>query len=505
MTLLGALWLGLFPLWHDGSYTRITRAKWYGMLALSAVTAAVALTLLVTRLCQRRRPNVHPIQGIAAAYLAWLGLSALFGGMADSVNSQGQLTVWMGAIRYEGLATQGCYVLLFLLMSLFPARPRIVLNAAAVAALIYGGFVALQYAGFNLFGLFPRELSIRTVPEFQGPIGNIDMVSAWLCLLTPVLLFSFSLGETGPLCLLAGCAGMLLLLLMEVQSGLLTMAAVLAALMLLILLRPEARARGCLVAGCALAVFSLRRLLGLPWYDGTERILFPHAPTAGKLLILTLACLLVLLALRLRRHPGPAMPKRWLLPLVALSLVAGLVALLLLPLPEGSGLWELQEVLHGRPQDSFGSERLGIWRLTLEMAREHLIFGTGPDTFYYAMQRYMTETGQQLQQTFDNPHNMLLAVLSGSGLPALTLYLALITAAAVMCLRAFPRSRWTLAMLAGLAAYQLQGLFTFSICLVSPMFWVMLGMAVSQACPKEALSDESQFRAAHAHAQDHPA
>ena len=39
-TLLGALWLAFFPLWQDGSYTRITRAKWVGMLWLSGMTAA---------------------------------------------------------------------------------------------------------------------------------------------------------------------------------------------------------------------------------------------------------------------------------------------------------------------------------------------------------------------------------------------------------------------------------------------------------------------------------
>lgn len=487
MTLLGALWLGFFPLWQDGSYSHITRAKWLGMLALSGVTVAAVVAAVIVGYAAKgaKRPRWHPAQAVALAYLAWLGLSALFGDLADSVNSRGQMTVWMGAVRYEGLATQGCYVLVFLMMSLFPARPRVVMNAAAVGLMVYGVIVAMQYAGDNPFGLFPAGRDVMNTPEFQGPIGNIDMVSCWLCLVMPVMLFSFALNRAGLLCLLAGTAGVLMLLLIEVQSGLIALAAVLAALLLTVLLRPEARCRGCVALGCALAMVSLRLLLGLPWYDGTEYLMFPCEPAAWKFAPLLLTVALVALAVVFARRPGRALPGGWIAALAAAGVVAALVGVMILPVPEGNGLWELREVLHGRAQDGFGSERLGVWRLTLEISRDHLLFGTGPDTFYYALRRHLAETGQSLWQNFDTPHNMLLAVLSGSGVPALLLYLALMVAVAAMCLRAFRRDPWPAALLAGLAAYQLQGLFTFSICLTAPMFWAMLGMAVSQSCRRE--------------------
>ena len=38
MTALGLLWMALFPLWQDGSYSRITHSKWIGMLLLTLVT-----------------------------------------------------------------------------------------------------------------------------------------------------------------------------------------------------------------------------------------------------------------------------------------------------------------------------------------------------------------------------------------------------------------------------------------------------------------------------------
>ena len=502
MTLLGVLWLGLFPLWQDGSYTRITRAKWLGMLGLSGVTAALVLALVAVLLIRRqgRRLRLHPVQGLALLYLGWLALSAVFGSLADSVNGNGQLTVLMGARRYEGLAAQGCYVGLFLLMSLYPPRLRAVMNAAALGMIVYGGIVALQYAGRNPFGLFPGDMSVRTTNEFQGTIGNIDMVSGYLCLVVPTLMFSFAAGETGPLCLAAGSMGTLMMLLMQVQSGIIALAAAWVALAALILMRPALRARGGVALGCMLAMVSLRLLIGLPWHDGTEEILFPHAFALWKLAPLALAAVIVPLSRSVRgRVPG-----RRVLALLVLGAAAGMAAILLVRFPEGSALWELREVLRGRGQDAFGSERLGIWRMTLGMARKHLLFGTGPDTFWYAMEQYQFETEQSLVQRFDNPHNMLLAVLSGSGVPALALYLALMAAVAVVCLRAARKDPWPLALAAGLAMYQMQGLFTFSICLVSPMFWVMLGMSVAQAHPEEVVYHDHELRTASEDTQGDP-
>ncbi|MBQ7866391.1 MAG: hypothetical protein IJ350_08490, partial [Clostridia bacterium] len=52
------------------------------------------------------------------------------------------------------------------------------------------------------------------------------------------------------------------------------------------------------------------------------------------------------------------------------------------------------------------------------------------------------------------------------------------------CLRA---KQWALALAVG--CYAMQGFFSFSICLVSPMFWSVMGMAVAQlqSEPKRAI------------------
>ena len=75
---LGALWLGLFPLWNDLSYAHITRAKWLAALVLCGVTVAACAAVLITLACKgqlRTAVRRHPAQLIALCQ--FLGIQAL--------------------------------------------------------------------------------------------------------------------------------------------------------------------------------------------------------------------------------------------------------------------------------------------------------------------------------------------------------------------------------------------------------------------------------------------
>lgn len=483
MAAIGALWMGLFPLWHDGSYTRITRAKWLAMLILAGITAAAVMIAAIVLLCQKKKRQIrlHPAQLLSLGYLAWVALSAGFGSLAGQLNASGQRAVLWGAVRYEGLLTQGCYVAVFLLMSLMRIKLRPVLEAAGAAVLICTGVAGLQYMGYNPFGLYPVGLSVQNTMEFQGTIGNIDILSAWLCLIVPVLLGSWMMRRCSVLCLIAGWAGVMMQLCIQVQSGLIALAFMLAALAAWMLMDPARRSRGLTVFAGVMLLLTLYLTMELPWDEGAQTVSFFTSFSWRMLLPLAAAAACALFARITARRPGRAVKPRWVLAAAAAGLALGLAAIYCLPMLENTGLWELRELLHGRGQDSYGSERLGVWRLTLEMSGDNLLFGTGPDTFLYALRLHMASAGQSLQQNFDNPHNMLLAILSGSGLPALLLFLALIAAVSARALR----RRECLPLGLGLWGYLLQGMFTFSICLSAPMFWAAMGMLVSLGCDNE--------------------
>ncbi|MBQ8312706.1 MAG: O-antigen ligase family protein [Clostridia bacterium] len=479
-TVLGALWLGAFPLWQDLSYAHITRAKWVGMLVLTGVTLlAVLLCVLILAAKKQLRQVLrwHPVQLVAVGYFAWVALSALLGEWAGTFNAQGQRVVWMGAIRYEGLLTHLCYAAIFLLMSFFPPRMKAVLAAASAALMLFAGVVALQYAGVNVLGLFPAGRSIYANYEFQGTIGNIDMVSGYLSLVVPLLLGAFVTREkAGWHLLAAGTLGAALEWCMEVQSGLIALLLLCGLLVLLALRFPAYRQRACIALAGIAAGLALRGMLFLPWLDSaTPRAVQPVVFTmTGKAFIgVSAVAVLMVAAAIFRRHPGRAVPGKAILCLVLVAAVLAVTAVAVLPVPQSAGgLYELHELLNGRPQDQFGSWRLGAWRYALDMSRDSLIFGNGPDTFYYALAEHLQQVGVSLGENFDNPHNEYVAILSNNGLPALLLYLALLAGVLIACIRG---KQWALAL--GIGCYGAQGFFSFSICLVSPMFWAVMGMA----------------------------
>ena len=475
-TLMACLWLALFPLWQGGTYTSITRAKFEGMLLLTGASLLLALLAAIYALLRREKLpfRLEWRQGVALALFAWMALSACCSPYRDTLNASGQRAVWMGSLRYEGMATQLCYMALFLLMSLHPVRLKPVLYAAAAALVLFTGVVAAQYGGLNPLGLFPPGRSVHTNYEFQGTIGNIDMVSGYLSLMVPLLLTAFLLAKKGGwLWYAAGIAGAALWCCMEVQSGLIVMLLCAGVAVVVMLLRAESRARGMLVlAGIILAV-ALRTALVLPWLDGGRYLLLD--PGRATLALTALAALALIGAWLLHRHPGRSFSGKTVAIAVGAALVVCMVAFLLLPLTSADGgLWEIQQMLLGRAEDSFGSYRVAVWRHTLAIAQEHPFLGTGPDTFYYALEDRLRALGTELPEIFDNPHNEYLAYAANCGFPAMGLYLLLLLA--TLLRRA--RSHWPL--LAATLGFALQGFFSFSICLVSPMWWVLLSMATEK-------------------------
>ena len=496
MAVLGALWLGVFTLWQDLSYAHITRAKWIGALCLCAlcVVTAVPVTIVALRREGRRSLRPHPALWLALGYFLWVALSAWQGSLSGQLNSRGEPAVLMDAIRYEGLYTHLCYGLIFFSMNVHPARLRPVLWAAAAALALFMGLVALQYTGVNPLGLYPSGRSIYANYEFQGTIGNIDMVSGYLCIVMPLLLMGYLL-KGGPALLAGGLGCVLLMTMMEVQSGLIATALLCGLLLAVMLFRPETRCQGLIIFCGLAAMLALRKAIYLPWLDGGLRTEAPVTLSFGRTsaMLLSLSIVFACAALLLRAHPGPALSGRAVLALIAVFVIAVVSVLAFAPIPESmGGVYEIHEMLCGRARDEYGSWRVGAWRNALAIWKENPVFGTGPDTYYYALHNRLEATGEVLGENFDNPHNEYLAILSNNGFPALLCYLGLLFTVLLSCLRLGLRESWLWALGASILCYAAQGFFSFSICLVTPMFWAVLGMTCAHIARQKRLQSAPQ-------------
>ncbi len=336
---------------------------------------------------------------------------------------------WIGAGRREGLAAQLCYIGVFFLFSFSRVRRVPVVISSVCGVFAFLAVVLLQRAGGNPFGLYPASRSYATSPGFQGTIGNVDM-----------------------------CAGYLL-----IAAGLFVPALFDSVRLAFRSFREKNTADTAVIS-----VFFLSAALAACVY------LFVTMEVRFGLL--AFAVLVVWTLIRF-------LPARFRVPVLLLLMVAALVLVWCFPFAQVSTLHELHEILHGRAKADYGTGRIGVWTYTLRMLRDegHLLFGTGADTYATRFNAYLQQyfrahpEAEHLRYYYDNPHNEYLALLANFGLPALLLF------AALMIVGCFGGKPWRDSVL----CYGIQAFFSFSVCIVAPMFWVVLGLSVSALSPKK--------------------
>ena len=430
MTLSACLWLGLFPLLQCGTYRHITLDKWVFMLILTGVTFLCFLfdLFFAPRIKALRSRAVLPL-ALCAALLLWTVLSCFLGGASPD-------TWWLGVdARYEGLCTHLCYFFLFAVFFFSRVSLKPVLLSAAAGLAFFFVIAMLQRANGNPLGLYPPGYSYQLNPEFQGTIGNIDVATGYLLLLTALFLY-----------------GLPIIIKRKAHAS---------------SVQEKAPVRRFSFRSLSFALICLAALLVAVFLIVTMGVQFGMI-SLGVLFLVTVFRFL---------------PKRLRLPLLIFLIIAVLLVVWFWPGHKG-GIWELHEVLHGRARLSFGSDRVAVWLFGLRMAGQNLLLGSGSGTFPERFNRFLSENsliipkeqdGVIFPDYFDNPHNEYIAQFTDHGLPAMLLFIAL------LLLAVWRRREGLLPLLtpcsAAVLCYMVQAVFSFSVCLLAPMFWVILALS----------------------------
>lgn len=128
-----------------------------------------------------------------------------------------------------------------------------------------------------------------------------------------------------------------------------------------------------------------------------------------------------------------------------------------------------------------------LWRVAGRIAVDHPLLGTGPDTFALVFPAYRDavlepDRAEMLSRhRVESPHNVYLAIASGSGIPALATYLLLIGMVLVAAIRS---SHVLGAGVAGAIVGHLASNFFITAELAgSFLFWMLVGAAVAGLAP----------------------
>ena len=461
----------LFPLFFGFSgYSEITLSKYVFFLAATGLwLAGLAVAALLHR---TEKPALCPSQ-VAALALALIALLS-FACCGDPARS------FLGAGRYDGLLSTLAYVLVFLGVSAFGRRKALHFRAFALSVSLLALVALPQLAGFNPLHLYPRDLGyfdagIRYSGVYLSTVGNTNILDAILCLALP-LFFALYVCEVDWFPLVP--AVLAVPVLWKAGGDGLKLAMLCAALALPPLLftslrrvRRALRALAWLLAAAALAAFWLPE-------PGAPLCFVPASLPALLLAAGVLCAALSVCPLPARFAPSARTLRRFFLILSGAAALLGLAAMRFLPWSGGT-LYELQQILRGHVEDSFGSSRIRIWRGCLALVPERPLLGCGPGMLASRLEieffRYVPETGETLQAYADNAHCVYLAALVNTGALGLAAHLATLG----LSLRDGLRRRQDglcFPLIAGLLCAAVHACFGLGLCLSEPLFWLALGL-----------------------------
>ena len=243
----------------------------------------------------------------------------------------------------------------------------------------------------------------------------------------------------------------------------------------------QERIRRILELGALLSlVTAVYRLFPITNADGQYSI----GVSLGKrvILLMIVALLLAGLALLLRLRPGlirlsPRVLRRVMILLLLLLIIGGVLFLYFYE-GESKLFSQASDFLHGNLADHYGSGRGYVWKKSLLLIQEAPLFGSGPDTFVFRFKPFNEEYNAIMGTNvfFDFAHNDFLQIGVNYGLVGLLFYLAFLASLAVRMFRAAARNPIVLLFGAAVTGYLAHSFFSFSIAILTPLFWVMAGL-----------------------------
>jgi putative inorganic carbon (HCO3(-)) transporter len=155
--------------------------------------------------------------------------------------------------------------------------------------------------------------------------------------------------------------------------------------------------------------------------------------------------------------------------------------------------WHRSESVSAVSRDESISSRFDLWRVAFRMIEDHPLVGTGPETFpeeFPAFSRTVLPAAvvrHYEQFRVESPHNEVLAVASGAGIPAAVAYLSILVGIIYVLWHATRRrsdAAVRLALLAVMAAvlgHVVTDAFMTSEITGSWLFWILVGAGVGIA------------------------
>ncbi len=493
-------------------YISIRHLKYYFFLFVTAIALIAEVLLLVTRSStgqkekdpnkQRTAPQLSFTDWAVLAFVLTCAVSTVLSPYFDMALWGEEAVGGYTHGRNNGMLLMLTYaVVYFFLTRCWKYREYVFLllaagcGAVSLLAVLNGFYID----PLQMFVLFRNDENIFN--NFLTTIGNKNMFASHLCVVLPVVVTMFVHTESRwrkAVYLGAAVLGAMAAVVCDSDSVMLGMG-VFAAVFLVVYVRRIRRLKQYLLV--LTVMLGSVKLLGViaaltgNRYKELSAIAYRIITANGAYAALAVMAVLTAALYQFdAKCPDVTLPRA--VPVV-LGSVLGLAAL------AGAGtvvyftcintkadLGDWERTL--RFSDAWGTHRGFMWNKSIEIFQGrdfvHKLFGTGPESFYYAFSPYFDELYDRFGDgSTDAAHNEYLNYLINIGIAGLAAYLAFTGSALVRAFRAARHHALAVVMAAPVIAYMAQAVVNISLPIATPLFilFVALCEAVARQAEKE--------------------
>ena len=491
---------GQFPFIHfDDGFFNIRHDKFYFFVTMSLLAVVAEVMILVTKSSPEAKDRRLGELFAPLSFTDWSAVALLLSCTLSTLFSPYPSLAFWGEIneggvsagRNNGLFLILVYVLLYFALTRFFRFSENIFTALAVSCSLVYLLTVLN--GYYLDPMNMLEQFKTSQPgvymEFFSTIGNKNMLASFICVTLPASVVMAVLTETlwrRAVYLLASGLGMMAMIIGDSDSAMLG-TAVFIAVFLVVFARSVTRLkRFFLTLSVMLASVGLLRLFSAAMNDNYKELgAIPKALLFSSYVYILLAVCAMITALLYfadGKKPCVKLPKA--VPFV-LGALFGLAALSGLGfflwfsvIDKETELGEMEKLL--RMNDAWGTHRGIMWLRSFDIFAAanpwQKLFGTGPDTFFFAFEPYFGQLQEYGNSSTDAAHNEYINYLITIGIAGLGSYLAFVGGALVRGFRSAKNNPAVLCCAAAAVAYLAQATVNIALPISTPLFIVFVSL-----------------------------
>ncbi len=474
----------VFPIIVDKTgYYHILECKWKAFFYIFifyvlALIIGLIINKIKTKSNYLKTIKLNKIQYSLLIFLIVIFISFLL----SPYNKMYNLLIGEG--RGEGLVITTFYILSTLLISIFGKFKKKHLVYFSISSILVSLIGILQYLGYNPFYLYKNNLGIHNC-FYITTIGNIDTISAYYCLFLLMSFISYIFYDNKKsinlIHLLSLFLGFFLFGIINVSSGKVAIVVVFFLISPILISKSVYLKKSLISLAIFLLAYGSNIFLNAKYYYNLEKIKIQ--PTFNIIIIMFIIVIIILLLIANKFNKinyditkNSNKIKKMYLILLGIGLIF-LIVVFFIDF-HNDILSGMHLLLHGKFNDNIGSYRIFLWKRTLKLVPNYPFFGSGPDSFSIQFMSNFTDDIKRIGPLTvnDTAANVYLTMLINYGIIGLCSYLYFIY---LLIKNTFNHSKENKFIVIALICYLIQDFFNLSVVIISPIFWLSMGLIMA--------------------------